>query len=188
MGSEMCIRDRPYAILVFLNYTRLGCMVIGALGAYLFFYHKELLLNFLNRKVLEMIAVVFFLLILFNRFHIASPINHEIASFFTLIIIINQISNPKKLFSLENGVLNFLGKISYGLYVWNPLLIYLVSLIYQKYILDLGIHPILLLVSVFLVNTLVIIGISYLSYEYFEKRFLKLKVKYMTVKSKNSKN
>lgn len=178
--------DAPKSILLFVNYTRFGCMVMGALGAYLYFHKKEILMHFLNRKIFEIIAVFFFLLVLFNQFHIASPVNHEIASLFTLIIIINQVSNPGKLFSLENGVFNFLGKISYGLYVWNPLLIYLVSLVYQNYFLELNIHPIVLWVAVFVVNTAVIIGVSYLSYEYFEKRFLRFKDKFAVVKSKSS--
>lgn len=179
--------DAPRSILLFVNYTRFGCMVIGALGAYLYFHQKELLTYVLNRRVFELVAVFFFLLVLFNQFHIGSPINHEIAAFFTLIIIINQISNTRKLFSLENRVLNFLGKISYGLYVWNPLLIYLVSWVYQRYFSSLTINIDLLALLVFTVNTAVIIGVSYISYEYFEKRFLRLKIKYTTVKSSASK-
>ncbi|UOE41528.1 acyltransferase [Chryseobacterium suipulveris] len=179
--------DAPKSILVFVNYTRFGCMVIGALGAYLYFHKKEWITDLLNRKVFEILAVLFFVLVLFNKFHIASPINHEIASAFTLLIIINQITNSKKLFSLENRILNFLGKISYGLYVWNPLLIYLVSLIYQNYFLDIKMNTVLLVILVFMINTAVIIAVSYVSYEYFEKRFLRIKHKYTTVKSSATK-
>lgn len=177
------LTEAPKSILLFVNYTRFGCMAIGALGAYLYFYNKEWMTYLLNRKVFEILAIFFFVLVLFNKFHIAPPINHEIASVFTLVIIINQISNSKKLFSLENKVLNFLGKISYGLYVWNPLLIYLVSLIYQNYFLNIKMNAALLVILVFTINTVVIIGVSYVSYEYFEKRFLRIKHKYTTVKS-----
>lgn len=181
------IAEAPKSILLFVNYTRFGCMAIGALGAYLFFYNRGWITYLLNRKVFEILAIAFFVLVLFNKFHIASPINHEIASVFTLVIIINQISNSKKLFSLENRILNFLGKISYGLYVWNPLLIYLVSLIYQNYFLDIKMNTAFWVILVFTINTAVIIAISYVSYEYFEKRFLRIKHKYTTVKSSATK-
>lgn len=182
------ITDAPKSILVFVNYTRFGCMFIGALGAYLYYHHKNILIKYFHNRFLEFTAIIFFILVTFNLFHIASPIDHEITSVFTLIIIINQISNPKKLLSLENKSFNFLGKISYGLYVWNPLIIYLLSRVFQNYLSDMRINIIVLLLSVFLINIFVIILVSYLSYEYFERKFLKMKKNYMIIKSSNSKN
>lgn len=175
----------PKSLLAFVNYTRFGCMFIGALGSYLYFTHREIVMKWVNMSILEIVAVIFFLFVAFNLFHIASPIDHEIASIFTLVVIINQISNPKKLFSLENKVFNFLGKISYGLYVWNPLVIYVLSLGYQQFFSGLQIDSVLLLVLVFTINTAVIVFVSHLSYEYYEKRFLKLKTKFMIVKSRS---
>lgn len=179
------ITNAPYAILVFVNYTRFGCMFIGALGAYFYYYHNALVMKWVNMKIMQIIAVIFFALVVFNLFHIASPVNHEIASVFTLIIIINQISNPRKLFSLENKPLNFLGKISYGLYVWNPLIIYILSLTYKEYFADIQINKLFLMLLIYVLNTAMIILISYLSYEFFEKRFLKFKTKFMIIKSRS---
>lgn len=179
------ITNAPYAILVFVNYTRFGCMFIGALGAYLYYYHNEIVMKWVNMKIMQIIAIIFFALVIFNLFHIASPVNHEIASVFTLIIIINQISNPRKLFSLENKPLNFLGKISYGLYVWNPLIIYILSLTYKEYFADIQINKLFLMLLIYVLNTAMIILISYLSYEFFEKRFLKFKTKFMIIKSRS---
>lgn len=175
----------PKSLLLFVNYSRFGCMAIGALGAYLYFTYKEIIMKWIHLRILEIIAVIFFILVTFNLFHIASPVDHEIASMITLIIIINQISNPKKLYSLENKIFNFLGKISYGLYVWNPLIIYVFSLAYKHFFSGLHIDSAILLVLVFTINTLFIVLVSYLSYEYFEKRFLKLKNRFMIIKSRS---
>lgn len=121
------IFDAPYAILVFVNYTRFGCLVLGGLGAYLFFHQKQKIKVF-NKKGVEIFALLFFLVVALNKFRITSIIDHEIVSLFTLIIIFNQVNNPKRLLPLENKAFDHLGKISYGLYVYNPLVIYLMSL------------------------------------------------------------
>ena len=94
----------------------------------------------LNNRLLEILAYLFFILIVLNRFKISSAIDHVITSFFTVVLIISKISNPKKLLSFENPVLNFLGKISFGLYVWNPLVIYICSLLKPYQPLKLGVY------------------------------------------------
>jgi len=177
--------NAPYSILVFVNYSRFGCMAIGALGAYLYFYHKDLILR-LNNRYLEIATYIFFILIIFNKFKISSAIDHEIASFFTLVLIISQISNPEKLISFENPIFNFLGKISFGLYVWNPLVIYLCSFVLIDFLSIFNFSNTINLIIVFVFNIFFIILVSYLSYEYFEKRFLKIKKKFMIVKSSNA--
>lgn len=69
------------------------------------------------------------MLIRFNRFHICSIIDHKIVSIATVCLIFSQIIQKKKrpVNNLENRLLDFLGKISFGLYVYHPLLIYLLS-------------------------------------------------------------
>lgn len=175
--------DAPYGILVFVNYTRFGCLVIGALGAYLYFHHKEKLM-FLNKWWMELAAWIFFIIVALNRFHLTSIIDHEIASVFTLIIIFNQVNNEKKLISLENRIFDYLGKISFGLYVYNPLVIYLMSLAYINFEIENTFYGIMVIyVSVILALILT----AHLSYNYFEKPFLKIKGKYTTVESASSK-
>lgn len=173
----------PYGIITFFNYTRFGCMALGGLGAYLYFYHKEDLYIFKNR-ILEIILYVFFILVLSGRFHFTSIIDHEIVAFFTLVLIYNQIANENVILSFENKFFDFLGKISFGLYVYHPLIIYLLSLIIGSQMKD---YPMTMTVIIFILVFLFTILISHLSYNYFEKRFLKIKHKYSTVKSSASK-
>lgn len=173
----------PYGIITFFNYTRFGCMAFGGLGAYMYFYHREKLLIFKNR-ILEIIMYVFFILVLTGKFHITSIIDHEIVSFFTLVLIYNQIANEDVIISFENKILDFLGKISFGLYVYHPLIIYLLSLLIGSQMED---YPWIKTVVILILVILLTILISHLSYNYFEKRFLKIKHKYSTVRSSASK-
>jgi len=173
----------PHSILVFVNYTRFGCLVLGALGAYLYFHHKEKI-TFFTRRWVEILAWLFFGVVALNRFHITSIIDHEIISVFTLIIIINQISNPKKIISLENPVFDYLGKISFGLYVYNPLVIYLMSFVFALMPIE---NVWIKIVLIYILVIMAVIIVSHLSYNYFEKRFLTLKTKYTTIHSAASK-
>lgn len=173
----------PYSILVFVNYTRFGCLVLGGLGAYLYFHRSEKM-EFVKKSWVEIAAWIFFIVVGLNRFHITSIIDHEIISIFTLIIIINQIGNPKRVLSLENNFLDYIGKISFGIYVYNPLVIYLMSFVFLWFPIENSWIK-TSLVYIFVLPAVVVV--AHLSYFYFEKRFLKLKTKYVTVESAASK-
>jgi len=167
----------PYNILVFVNYTRFGCLVLGGLGAYLFF-KKSTKIQIVKSKWIEISAWLFFIFVAANKFHLTSIIDHEIISIFTLIIIFNQIDNPKKLISLENKFLDYLGKISFGLYVYNPLVIYLMAYFFNSFIIDNSLVKKTLIYGLVIIT---IILVAHISYNYFEKHFLKLKDKYITL-------
>lgn len=173
------LANAPYGLITFFNYTRFGCMAFGGLGAYLYFYHQDRL-GFFKNRLLELLTYLFFATVLIGRFHITSIIDHEIVAFFTLVIIYNQIANSKVLFSLENKVLDFLGKISFGIYVYHPLIIFLLSLVFAD---KLNEFPLMKTILIFVMVIIFTVLSAHLSYQYFEQRFLKIKIKYTTVKS-----
>jgi peptidoglycan/LPS O-acetylase OafA/YrhL len=78
---------------------------------------------------------------------------------------------------LENNTLNYLGKISYGLYVFHAVILQGVGLLYLKIISKFELNN---FVNILIINALVItftIIISHFSYAYFELYFLKKKRK-----------
>lgn len=165
----------------FLYYFRINIMAIGALGAY-WFYNKSNCLKFIYRKDIQILAwAVLLVSIFYKPLHIRTFIDAELNSVFYLIIILNVSTNSNSIFSLENRVFNFLGKISYGIYVYHMLLIHIVAIPIQK----LNIRMNYFVLQIILI--LITIIISYLSYIYFEKYFLNKKMKYMKVKSTNVK-
>jgi peptidoglycan/LPS O-acetylase OafA/YrhL len=174
----------PNGIITFFNYTRFGCLAIGALGAYLYFNNSSKFNYWFTKKELEICSWLLLLIVAFNKFHLTSIIDHEIISVMTLIIIMNQINNPRKIVNLENKAFDFLGKISFGLYVYNPLIIYLMAFIINPFAIE------NIVLKQFLIYFLVVPAVvltAYLSYEYFEKIFLKLKYNYAVIESSSSK-
>lgn len=175
----------PTGILTFFNYTRFGCLTIGALGAYLYFHKNTRLKHWFTKKWIEVGAWIFLLIVAFNKFHLTSIIDHEIISVVTLVIIINQVDNPKRLINLENKPFDYLGKISYGLYVFNPLVIYLMAFIINP----IGIENNLIKqIVIYLLVVPATMIVAHVSYHYFEKRFLRLKHNYTIIKSASSKS
>jgi peptidoglycan/LPS O-acetylase OafA/YrhL len=96
-------------------------------------------------------------------------------------LILNLAGNPNSLLRLENKFYRFMGRISYGLYMFHPLCFYLVfyackPFIYQGSVLAVNV---LIYIFVFALST----GIAWLSHTLFEKRFLKMKSKFSLIES-----
>ncbi len=82
------------------------------------------------------------------------------------VIILNAATNPKNILKLENPLLNFLGRISYGLYMYHSVIIVLVLILIKDSFSD----PLIHIISIALT-----IIIAALSYKYFEYPFIKMK-------------
>lgn len=168
-----------------LHYSRFGCLVIGALGAYLYWSNHKIL-NCLKPFGVQILPWIVLLIISLNKFHIFSIIDHEIVSLFMVVLIINQISGYRKLINLENKIFDYLGKISFGIYVYNPLVIFILYSLISKFfkIQETTLSYMLIYVVVVFTNIL----FAHLSYYTLERFFLKLKSKFITVKSIASKD
>jgi peptidoglycan/LPS O-acetylase OafA/YrhL len=101
-----------------------------------------------------------------------------------VVLILGQITVKNRLINLDNKICDSLGKISYGMYVIHPLIIFFAARILK----EIEMPVILKYVFVYSLVTGATIFISWLSYEYFEKRFLKIKMKYTTVASSNARD
>ena len=174
----------PLPIQFILHYSRFGCLAIGALGAYVFWKNYSIL-KYLKSPIIQLLPWVILIIISLNKFHIFSIVDHEIVSVFIVVLIINQISGYWKLINLENKIFDYLGKISFGLYVYNPLIIFILYRLISKYfsledsiISYTGIYVIVIIANIF---------IAHLSYFTLEKFFLNMKSKFITVKSVGSK-
>ena len=104
--------------------TRFDCMMIGAVGAILYYKKAVWFVRLCaNRVVVILVWVLFFTSGLYAQY-IPAPIRAEYISLVSLLVIMaGLVSKPL----LENRVMNYLGKISYGIYVIHPLLIFVGS-------------------------------------------------------------
>lgn len=159
-----------------LHTTKFDCMLIGALGAILYFRKNSLFLSLTDNYAAQLISWIIIVLISFNKFQVVSVLNHEIVSFVTVTIIIGQIGIRRRIINLENRVMDFIGKISYGIYIYHVLVIF-----YLSRFIHAGSGAFGWFLFVFVSVMAISILISWYSYHYFEKRFLLLKQKFTAV-------
>jgi peptidoglycan/LPS O-acetylase OafA/YrhL len=169
----------PYEVL---HTTRFQCMLIGAIGAILYFQKNSLFLRITNNLIAQAISWFVILLVALNKFHIISFLDNEIISVVTVFLIIGQIQKTRRIVNLDTSFFDFVGKISYGIYVIFPLVIFYLS----KAISFSDNTNVFSYLAVYFSVFLTTIILAYLSYEFFEKRFLSLKEKYSTIRTSDT--
>ena len=168
------------AVYLFMAYSSLNIMCMGAIAAFLVRF-KHPALTVLFRREVQIIAwSVLVYSCAYKPLHLFTFIDQELNSIFYLIIIVNVSANPGSLISLENSLMNYLGRISYGIYVYHMLVMYLLSQLISGVgvALNYGVMFGLVLFSTLTVATI--------SYYYFETPFLKKKGEFSVVQSTNS--
>ncbi|MGB1294626.1 MAG: acyltransferase family protein [Flavobacteriales bacterium] len=168
-NQQIHLLNKLYPIITWL---KIDCMAIGGIFALLLF-EKRKVLNFLYSKSFQIFIYFITTVLLLSKEYF--PFYQELFAILFGIIILNLASNPKTIISLESKKINYLGKISYGLYMYHPL----VTLIIIKISIIYNFHENRLLVM-FLIFSLVILC-SHYSYEYFEKFFIKRKHKFSKI-------
>lgn len=169
----------------FFNVTRFHCMMLGAIGAIGYFNKNKLFIDFFANRWSQIIAWIFFLLSGFFFEFIPAVIRAESVAVLSLFLIMSQIEGKPKFINLENKYFDFVGKISYGIYVIHPLIIFILSALWVK--IDLRIATIVEYALIYITVPSVTVFAAWLSYRYFEKPFLMLKDKFAVVKSQSSK-
>lgn len=165
----------------FLAGFKIECMAIGSIGAYLY-WSKNPILNIFYKSSIHVLSWLFIPILIFYTPSWLQDGNHIIYSILFVIIILNVSTNPNSFIKLENTVFNFLGKISYGIYMYHFMIIPVV-LVLLKYVgIDINsIYGNVLLYSLVFIFTIFIATLSYLV---FENKFLTLKEKFAVVYSK----
>ena len=133
-------------------------------------------------EIVQVISIMGIFLLAFITPEIIQDGIHLIYGILFLIIIINTCSNPKAILKLENRVYKFLGKISFGIYMYHFMLIFglvkLLNMFFGFNYAGAGENIVLYIFSI-----LSTILVSYLSYEFLEKNFIKMKIRYSKILS-----
>lgn len=160
----------------FIKSLRLTCMILGAIGAY--FIHFEIdskIVKFIFSKGFQIVLYLTLVSMLAFGVYLRG-VNQEVYSLLFSLILMNLSKNPNTILSLENPVFDYLGKITYGFYMYHTLAIVIalkITLMFESNSNWIS-YPITYILTVIF---------GWLSYEYFEKPFLKIKAKFTTVKS-----
>ncbi len=168
----------------FISTTRLDCMALGGIGAYLYKTKRQGFLKIMYHPLTQVLAwLVLLVTIAYRPIHFASFFDHDFYALVSLALILNVSTNKKTLISLENGICNFLGKISYGLYCYHMLIIVILSLLLPS----MKSHDVVpVQVGMFVFVLLVTIIVAGTSYHLFEIRFINLKHRFAKIFSSNS--
>jgi len=165
--------------------SRIDILALGGLFGYLFYHNK---IQFNNPLPVRLIIYSIFLLLFYNVNYVESG-SFLIDTMKKYLFVIpfsywigNFLFHPNAIFSIEKpNILHQFGKVSYGIYMFNPVIIFLVICFFQKYSFQ-NYFLFLLIVHVSLAIT------TFLSYRLMELPFLALKEKYAVVKSGTSIN
>lgn len=154
-------------------------MAIGAVGAWILFHRKEACTNFIYHPATHLASVCMLGLLFILPIH-HWWINYAEAVVFS-IVIINLSTNPEIKLNLENKVFSVLGNISYGIYMYHTLCIAICF--YSLKQLGFQSNWIVFNLALYILSIATTITLAYFSYEFFEKKFLDLKERFMVVKS-----
>jgi peptidoglycan/LPS O-acetylase OafA/YrhL len=162
----------------FVKFSRFHVMFMGALASWFYFKKNTLFLKLATSLSARILAWLSLVLIVLGKFPHHQLINAELVSLVTIVLIVEQIHVPKKIINLENGVFDFLGKISFGLYIVHPLIIFLLKKM------PVGFNYFSLHVATMVLTIL----LAFVSYQFFEKWFIKRKGKFAILETKASIN
>ncbi|TAE01609.1 MAG: acyltransferase [Bacteroidetes bacterium] len=171
-------------IKTLINATGFHYMMLGGLGAILYKNQSQIFLRLFDNKITQFVCWIVIFLLVTNNFHVASIIDNEIVSIVALGLIIGQINQKNRLVNLENNVFDFLGKISYGIYVIHPLVIQILAFVLNPIALPAPYQYVVVYSSILGVT----IALAHVSYQYFERYFLSLKKQFVVIDSASNKH
>ena len=149
--------------------TRIDIMCLGALGA-CWVYQDHRALRLLYRREVQVTTwLLFIAMCVFGPLKLHVLVDQEVNAIVFLVMILNVAANPRTLVSLENAVLRWLGKVSYGIYVYHMAVIHAVAFVFVRS----GMHvsPLIWFGAVVPLTLLV----AFVSYRYVESHFLLMK-------------
>ena len=184
----------PYFIENELYFQLLGklqfeSMAVGALGAVWVFNYQEQLRSsiFIFHRLSQIILMSFITIRIVFFDYLISNVNvfafiqgtfifNLAVNFLFLWLILNVSLNKDSLIKFNSRVFNFLGDISYGIYMYHMLVIFTIMLVLKDYLIR--INEISATILFYFLVFSVTIFVSYVSKQYFENYFIKLKSKY----------
>ena len=156
----------------FLSLTRIDCMAIGGLAAFFLFEKRSKILQIIFHPAVQVINFFVIVYMLCTGFYVPVVSNLIHGTVFS-ILILNLAANQKSIFSLEWAPLNYLGKISYGVYMYHPICIFLC--IKSMLLLNLHLNGTVMWIVLYALIFALTISIAALSYKFIEQPILKLK-------------
>ena len=157
----------------FFYQSKFNCMSLGGIFGYLYAMKRKEL-NFFYKDIIAYPAIILSFILWFSGFK-TKNFNDVIYSLLFVIMIINLATNKNLKLQIDNKIFSFLGRISYGIYMyhWIVILLLIRVLPYQvfgsSWLYNLALYSSSILLTIL---------VSHLSFISFEKYFLQKKEKY----------
>ena len=174
LPSDYLGNERYRIVKLFFGMTKFECMLIGSLGGSVLYFKNKFFMELLLNKVLLNGAVLMFPFLGFLSSFPSSIQDaiHIPLSILFLIIIINVAFNQHAFFILKNSILNYLGRISYGFYMYHFFVVFTIVKLFSTMLVK---SPVIGNVLIYSLSFVLSILISSISYRYFEVFFIKMK-------------
>lgn len=169
----------------------IGDMAIGAFGAWLIQSNEIFRIKIQNLKpiYISLIYISFLIVFIFrdevlnNDIFLLSVVERPIIAVIILLIILEQCFSKMSIFKMSKfKIFTKLGTISYGLYCLHFVGILIVTTLTKKYSFNTEMWQVFIIETSFALG--LTIAISLISYNVYEKPFLKLKNKFAYIKTK----
>lgn len=151
----------------FLYAFNINCMAIGGIFAALIHRKHKIVELIFNKYTFYGVALVTVILLLVGKKF--GNVNYDVYSVLFGIIISNLAFNEKFSKVLENSITNYLGSISYGLYMFHAIAVVVAIKIGVYFSSNWIIYPLTFIMAII---------VSHISYKYFEKYFLHYKARF----------
>lgn len=180
--SQLLITDVEFGYLP--TNTSLDCFGIGALLAYVIVFHPKCLQNFYNLMSFFLVAVIIILAIcwILNTYFKATRFAHAIIAGWLISYILIYRDRKSLLISfLSKQPLVSIGKVSYGIYLYHILYVYIANKLWYKYVYDYYYPFINQQLEPWIFTTIhfcILYLICWLSWKFIERPFLSLKSKF----------
>lgn len=158
------------SLIAFIYLTRLYCIIIGCLFSY-FYIVNHRYLQFFRKKGVVVFAVISLIIMIGMGLDFPFFI-HEIYALQWSVILVFLTKSDLNFKILDNKLVSYLGKITYGFYMYHIIIIILVIYIAQQLTITSTVY---FNIFTYIISYFLTILVSHISYKYFESYFLKLK-------------
>lgn len=177
------------ALSQFLYYARYDDMMIGAIVALIYFNTKnktfdfkfQHLFNLLFNKYVQVALLVAFVGFIWIDLHIIVPQYDVILALLSALLIVNLCETKTSIYSLDNKLFQFVGRISYGIYLLHKFPLFLILYLVSKYM---ATQPVVVQnIVIYPFTMAAAVGIAAISYYGYERYFLQIKRRFQKVRN-----
>ncbi|MBP6389860.1 MAG: acyltransferase [Flavobacteriales bacterium] len=171
---SVCYYVRPGGgMFSLLLLTRIDCMAWGGILAYLHFTGRQRVMQVLFHPATQVLALIVLVLPLFVHLRLFLYLETELIAAAAGVFILNTAVNPRALVRPGTRPLLYLGRLSYGIYAYHLLVVFLLGQWLA------GLHLAVVNATIFLSTVL----LAHLSYEFIERKALAIKERFSVVRS-----